>query len=740
MKTTMQSLKACLLFILICRSFFVDAQVTFQPVPGSPFAAGTNSVSVAFSPEVSGKLFAAVANISDNDVSVYSVDETTGIFTPVSGSPFSAGRGPVSVAFSPEVSGKLFAAVANISDNDVSVYSVDETTGIFTPVLGSPFPAGRVPQSVAFSPDVSGKLFAAVANLADGNVSVYSVDETTGIFTPVLGSPFSSGIFPISVAFSPDISGKLFAAVANLNDSNVSVYSVDETTGIFTPVSGSPFSSGNSPVSVAFSPDISGKLFAAVANINDSDVSVYSVDETTGLFTPVSGSPFSSGTNPSSVAFSPDLLGNLFAAVTNLSDDNVSIYLVDQTTGAFTQVLGSPFATGSIPESVAFSPDVSGNLFAAVANETSNNVSVFQVLLPPTVTGVSPNMGPFSGGTSVMITGTSFTPSATVQFGSTPSTSVMFVSSTELIAISPAGSGMVDVTVTTAGGTSLTSPADQFTYIPSPTVTGVSPNMGPSSGGTSVMITGTNFIPSATVQFGSTPSPSVTFVSSTELIAISPAGSGTVDVTVTTAGGTSATSPADQFTYISAPTVTGVSPTTGPSSGGTSVTITGTNFTPSATVKFGATPSPSVTFVSSTELIAISPAGSGTVDVKVTTAGGTSATSPADQFTYLQPVPPPKHVRGHQVRNQFATQEDIINVITWRASSQGVPLVPVAYKIFKNVDLTQLIGVVGAHPHQDKFRFNIHHRKKDHIYTYYLVSVDEMGRLSVPVKVKIKSK
>ncbi len=56
--------------------------------------------------------------------------------------------------------------------------------------------------------------------------------------------------------------------------------------------------------------------------------------------------------------------------------------------------------------------------------------------------------------------------------------------------------------------------------------------------------------------------------SATSITVTSPAGSaGSVDVTVTTAGGTSATGPSDQFTYVAAPTVTAVSPTAGPTSG-----------------------------------------------------------------------------------------------------------------------------------------------------------------------------
>jgi hypothetical protein len=84
-----------------------------------------------------------------------------------------------------------------------------------------------------------------------------------------------------------------------------------------------------------------------------------------------------------------------------------------------------------------------------------------------------------------------------------------------------------------------------------------------------------------------------------------------------------------------APIVMGISPTSGPASGGASVTITGTGFTGATAVKFGNTPATSFTVNSGTSIKATSPVGTGTVDVTVTTPGGTSATSSADQYTYL---------------------------------------------------------------------------------------------------------
>jgi hypothetical protein len=82
-----------------------------------------------------------------------------------------------------------------------------------------------------------------------------------------------------------------------------------------------------------------------------------------------------------------------------------------------------------------------------------------------------------------------------------------------------------------------------------PTVTSVSPNSGPSAGGTSVTVAGSNFTGATAVNFGPTPATGVTFISDSQLAVTSPPGFGTVDVTVIGPGGASAISLADQFNY-----------------------------------------------------------------------------------------------------------------------------------------------------------------------------------------------
>jgi alpha-tubulin suppressor-like RCC1 family protein len=83
------------------------------------------------------------------------------------------------------------------------------------------------------------------------------------------------------------------------------------------------------------------------------------------------------------------------------------------------------------------------------------------------------------------------------------------------------------------------------------------------------------------------------------------------------------------------PAVFKVKPTKGPASGGTSVTITGANFTGTTSVRFGSTAASSYTIESPTRIRAVSPAEpAAKVDVTVTTSSGTSPVNKHDRFTF----------------------------------------------------------------------------------------------------------
>jgi DNA-binding beta-propeller fold protein YncE len=301
--------------------------------------------------------------------------------------------------------------------------------------------------------------------------------------------------------------------------------------------------------------------------------------------------------------------------------------------GSFS-VLGNTLISAVAPPGAAGTVDVT--VTTPGGTSATGAADRYTYVPAPSVTAISPPGGPTAGGNSVTITGANLTGGASVSFGATPATDVVVASATQITATAPAGAaGLVDVTVTTPNGTSATSAADGYGYVAAPAITGVSPAAGPTGGGSTVTVTGTNFTGVSAVKFGTAAASGFTLVSATQITAISPAAAaGPVDVTVTTLGGTSAAGAADVFTYAALPTVTAISPVSGPPAGGTPVTITGTNLTGAASVKFGAA-SAVFTVNSGTQITATAPPGAaGAVDVTVTTPIGSSATGPGDQFTY----------------------------------------------------------------------------------------------------------
>jgi hypothetical protein len=275
---------------------------------------------------------------------------------------------------------------------------------------------------------------------------------------------------------------------------------------------------------------------------------------------------------------------------------------------------------------------------SAYGSSANTAADDYTYMAPPTITALSPKSGPLTGGTSVIITGTSFTGlsgAAAVTFGGVNATTYTVNSATKITAKAPAhAAGPVQVKVTTAYGSSANTTADDYTYVAGPTVTALSPATGPLTGGTSVIITGTGFINVTQVLFGSTEAV-FTVAPPTGITATAPPGiAGTVQVKVTTAYGTSANTAADDYTYVAAPTITALDPTSGPSTGGTSVVIAGTDFVNVTQVLFGDAVA-EFTLDSPTGITAIAPPGSdGTVQVKVITAYGTSADTVADDYTY----------------------------------------------------------------------------------------------------------
>ena len=260
---------------------------------------------------------------------------------------------------------------------------------------------------------------------------------------------------------------------------------------------------------------------------------------------------------------------------------------------------------------------------------------------PPSGLLVLPLTGPTTGGTSVNITGLNFTGATSVSFGGTAATGVTVINDTTITAITPAhAAGITDVSITSPAGTGLG--LGIYTYVPvsQPVVLLAAPFGGPVTGGTSVTITGLNFTGVTSVGFGGVPATSVTFVNDTTIIATAPAHAvGVVNVSVTSAAGTGLGFGLYTYLPTAQPAIVLVTPPVGPSTGGTSVTITGLNFTGATAVSFGGTPATGVTVLNDTTITATTPAhAAGIVGVSVTSPAGTGFLG--SLFTYLPSTGP----------------------------------------------------------------------------------------------------
>jgi 6-phosphogluconolactonase len=283
-----------------------------------------------------------------------------------------AGSSPVSVAV--DRSGK-FAYVANNDSHDISMYTINATTGILTPIGKIPV-EGRA-TSVTVHP--SGK-FAYVGEgytLPDrtpDRVAMYTINASTGALTLVGRIATGSHATSLAVKIVIDPSENFAYAAGDgcaldTFPGYVSVYTINSTTGALTPI-GPPLPAGWCSSSVTVDPF--GK-FAYVADQGGPDVAIYTINANTGALKPIGS--IATAIGPSSVAVDP--LGK-FAYVTDyyngVCGHDVLMYTIHATTGALTSI--GTIAAGSCPISTAIDP--SGK-FAYVANLDSNNISIYSI-------------------------------------------------------------------------------------------------------------------------------------------------------------------------------------------------------------------------------------------------------------------------------------------------------------------------------------------------------------------------
>lgn len=208
----------------------------------------------------------------------------------------------------------------------------------------------------------------------------------------------------------------------------------------------------------------------------------------------------------------------------------------------------------------------------------------------PQVTAIAPLGGPEAGGTPVIIYGSGFVPGETsVKFGSAYA-GITAASSTELMVTAPPGSGSKKVTVATLqGGESVEN--FSYRYYPSPVATSITPATGPATGGNTVTIIGSGFVPGETVVAVIGQQLTPTNVTETAVTFSMPAGLTpwlAYPVIVQTPGGHTNPIP---YVALGAPVIYTISPSSGGAAGGYEIQIRGM-FDPNdqLQVTFGGTP------------------------------------------------------------------------------------------------------------------------------------------------------
>ncbi len=361
----------------------VGTNGTLTPIAGSPFSTGGTGDGLGFFATnravVSGKLLFA-SNAVSADVSVFTIDPTSGALTSVAGSPFKTGAASGATALAPTPDGKFLMA-ANSGANTVSVFSV-ATNGVLT--LTSQFPTANTPDAAKVSPD--GRFLAVAEPFNNNVVEMFSI-AADGSLTS-LGTFAGSGI---SFAEMADVdincaNNMLYASEYNGTDTIVDAYSIGSG-GTLTAISGSPFSAaGDFSAAVLLSPD--DKTLFVSNPLGTLAVASVAAD---GSLSFLAGSPFAmiDPSTPAGIATSAD---GHFLYVANFKNF-VSVFDV-AANGTPTEVAGSPFSTGAsgfggLRSLAAFPP--------AVCTPPAPSVLTVEMMIKPPATPPVP-INPYARG------------------------------------------------------------------------------------------------------------------------------------------------------------------------------------------------------------------------------------------------------------------------------------------------------------------------------------------------------
>jgi 6-phosphogluconolactonase (cycloisomerase 2 family) len=273
--------------------------------------------------------------------------------------------------------------VSDFQSDTVDGFSINSSTGALTPVTGSPFSlGGRPPGAGGVSPIVLSGAYLYATDLNAGAVAGFALDSASGKLTPVPGSPFPAGNTPVQAVRTGEQGQFLY--VSNLNDSagGISAFTSDANTGALTPIPGSPFPTGPvgsfpGPSALVASSNWRFLYVALAGTVNaNNKIAVFSIDQNTGSLTPISGSPFLTGKDPLYMTLVPVTLVGFqeFLYTANIQDNTISAFTLDGNTGVLTPVNGSPYSGASTLAGLAVSQRAtsSGNYFLYAADQAGS--------------------------------------------------------------------------------------------------------------------------------------------------------------------------------------------------------------------------------------------------------------------------------------------------------------------------------------------------------------------------------
>lgn len=324
---------------------------------------------------------------NNNQISIFQVDSAgTVIGTPAPATGPASGGGLA-------LTSTNFLYAADSVNNAVEGFSVNATTGALTTVAGSPFTVLSGQQGAqGMSVDPSGKFLFVPQHNTD-QVAAFTINSA-GQLTAVPGSPFATitGGFPVQSIVDP--SGKYLYVSNGLDPlGRISAYTIS-TNGMLAAIPGSPFTTlvNGGPNGLAIHPNGNFLYIAMTGSSTTAGTQVVGqvINPSSGALSPIPGSPFTAGNQPSGVAIDP---AGKFLFVTNTMDNTVSAFTIDSSSGALTPVTGSPFMTGPMSNPFMMAINPAGTLLFVV-NANSTSISAFGI----GPTGALTTLAPLNGG------------------------------------------------------------------------------------------------------------------------------------------------------------------------------------------------------------------------------------------------------------------------------------------------------------------------------------------------------